>query len=106
MEESYSIKEFNKGILTLMKNDIPVVCSFNAQPYISGTNAIGQPQFSNTACGSWCIHFELRGESKKDGKLNYDQVNVKCGCEKIVKTIDKTEIKDEFSGKILNITNE
>lgn len=104
MEEKYGIKEFNKGVLTMIKNDQAVVCAFNAQPYVSGASALGQPIFSNTACGSWCPHFQARGESKKDGKTYYEQVGITCGCKEKVFSIQTTELKDDSTGKIVDST--
>lgn len=96
MENKFSLKEFNKGVLTLMKNETPVVCAFNAQPYVSGSTALGQPIFSNTACGSWCPHFQ----AMKNIDQKYDQVELSCGSRDKVFQIVESEIKD---GKILNI---
>ncbi len=98
MEEKYAIKEFNKGVLTLTKNDTPVICSFNATPYVVGANAIGQPVFNNTACGSWCSHFKYREQS------DVKWAKITCGCKEVEFTIEKTELKDDAgTGKILNL---
>jgi len=101
MEETtdkHTIKEFNKGILTLLKNDTPVICSFNAAPYVVGTNAIGQPVFNNTACGSWCNHFKLWDS------LEEKHACITCGCKEVTFQIEKVELKDDSGGgKILSI---
>ena len=99
MEDKYEIKEFNKGVLTLMKNSQVVVCAYNAQPYVSGANAIGHPHFSNTGCGSWCPHFEARGNA--NGR--YEQVLITCGCREKFFDINNTELHEETGVRIVSI---